>query len=289
MKPIDPHNLDEWMFEYLEGNLGADDELVLEEHLASHPDSKVEFEAWKATYLAPATLAYPDQQQLLKPAFPAWGWGVGAFLLLLLGGVGFGLWAGNQPEALPPQPDATVQTEQIVQPDENPTVEAQPTPLFEEESAGLPEAPAVPMNETSVAEWQSVPQEDVATTAATSPVSTTPATSPMASTTVPPLIQPEDREEEPATENEPTLDSEPITSPVEASLPSIDTDTQETAAIVMDQVDTVANTSPKKVYPPTVKVAGNGNRRRAGKRNRKRKPKKQPSRLKLLPIDGDAF
>jgi hypothetical protein len=69
MNTINEHNLDEMLFDYLEGNLNPDQAAELSDFLSQNPQYAAELEAWKGTYVeAPAKAApYAGANALLRP------------------------------------------------------------------------------------------------------------------------------------------------------------------------------------------------------------------------------
>ena len=88
MKQLDKANLDEWLFDSLEGNLTEGEQEELNAYLSQNPDAKVEFEAWSNTYIKEPEIPFPDEDKLLRrgrrirPVWMRWGLNVLAFILI---------------------------------------------------------------------------------------------------------------------------------------------------------------------------------------------------------------
>ncbi|MCB9233475.1 MAG: hypothetical protein H6581_17595 [Bacteroidia bacterium] len=82
MKSVNKANLDEWIFEYLEGNLDGTDRTTLDAYLRAHPEAGAEFEAWKGSYLKPQPVALPAGISLQKAVLPGWAMGLSGIVLL---------------------------------------------------------------------------------------------------------------------------------------------------------------------------------------------------------------
>ena len=67
MKVIDQNNIDEWFFDYFEGNLSTEEVSRLFHFLKENPSLQQDYEAWKSTYLQSSPMLYPGVKQLLKP------------------------------------------------------------------------------------------------------------------------------------------------------------------------------------------------------------------------------
>lgn len=65
---INISNYEEWMIDYIEGNLSAADEKELSEFLAFHPELKAELDLFSETKLAPDTTVIFEDKQSLKKA-----------------------------------------------------------------------------------------------------------------------------------------------------------------------------------------------------------------------------
>lgn len=103
MNPIDENTLHEWIFEYLEGNLGAEEQAALDRHLNLHPQAKVEFEAWQKTYLVPEKVTYPRKRELYRKGIPLWSGWAGAGMILILGlSLFLWFWQTDAGEMTPP-------------------------------------------------------------------------------------------------------------------------------------------------------------------------------------------
>jgi hypothetical protein len=66
MKIIDNKNLDEWLFDYFEGNLKAEEKKSLKSFLHKNPALKADYEAWKMSYVHEPEIAYPHLSRLLQ-------------------------------------------------------------------------------------------------------------------------------------------------------------------------------------------------------------------------------
>ncbi|WMJ72358.1 hypothetical protein RCC89_04165 [Cytophagaceae bacterium ABcell3] len=72
MKVINKKNLDEWLFEYFEGNLSAKGQDTLHQFMEANPECLEEFDLWKETFISEPTPANLPVEKLLKreTAFP---------------------------------------------------------------------------------------------------------------------------------------------------------------------------------------------------------------------------
>ena len=309
MNPIDQNNLDKWMFEYLEGNLGADDQQVLEAYLAKSPSAQVEFEAWKSTYLKPAQLTYPHQQRLIRPVIPVWGWLLGAGMILVMGVWSWALLRG---------PEETNYTQENTV---HPTEKVIPAPMTENVSVSEmdsePEEPEVPEVERGAqfepAEPPAKPVKDLVytlrepTAKQTSAHQTIVRSAPAATKNVPSKPSPEvetpldpDPQEPPFAEDRTEVSGEKTP----GNLPLVDTGSGgagEEAVTVTDSAtgtgtgtgtdpgtDPQSRTHTQTQRKPTVKVPGKSSKRMWKRRNKASKSKRK-KRMQLVPIDGDAF
>ena len=66
MKAIDNKTLDEWLFDYFEGNISVADQNRLTHYLHQHPASKADFDAWKNSYVNESEMIYSDTENLLQ-------------------------------------------------------------------------------------------------------------------------------------------------------------------------------------------------------------------------------
>ena len=88
MKQLDKANLDEWLFDSLEGNLTEGEQEELNAYLSQNPDAKVEFEAWSNTYIKEPEIPFPGEDKLIRgrrttsAVWVRWGLNVLAFILL---------------------------------------------------------------------------------------------------------------------------------------------------------------------------------------------------------------
>lgn len=88
MSTIDPKHIDEWLFNYFEGNLSPQESEALTRFLNANPALKADYDAWKASYVAEAAMVYPNAVELLQPvpASATKKWiGRGLLLLVALG------------------------------------------------------------------------------------------------------------------------------------------------------------------------------------------------------------
>ena len=88
MKQLDKANLDEWIFDSLEGNLTEGEQEELNDYLSQNPDAKIEFEAWSNTYIKEPEIPFPGEDKLIRgrrtttAVWMRWGLNVLAFILL---------------------------------------------------------------------------------------------------------------------------------------------------------------------------------------------------------------
>ncbi|MDP4739485.1 MAG: hypothetical protein NWQ65_03820, partial [Crocinitomicaceae bacterium] len=88
MKPT-LENIDQWLFDALEGNLSPAQEQVLDDFIAQHPELELEQEAWfKTNYVASEITFEPKAALYRKKQFGYKPFAAAAVLLLLLA-VGF--------------------------------------------------------------------------------------------------------------------------------------------------------------------------------------------------------
>lgn len=107
MSTIDPKHIDEWLFNYFEGNLSPQESETLTRFLNANPALKADYDAWKASYVSEAPMIYPNAGELLQPvpatAIKKWiGWGLA--LLLALGLLLFFLVPASDEKELPAEP-----------------------------------------------------------------------------------------------------------------------------------------------------------------------------------------
>lgn len=99
MSRIDPHNLDEMLFDYVEGNLDAHSREALQAYIEAHPELQVELQAWEQTRVEAPASDFPGMDNLLKPASgfgKAWLMrGIGLSSLLLLCLLGYFVFSGS--------------------------------------------------------------------------------------------------------------------------------------------------------------------------------------------------
>jgi hypothetical protein len=67
MSTIDYKNIDEWLFNFFEGNLSPPERESLTVFLNKHPALKADYDAWKNSYVEEPTMVYPNMDALLKP------------------------------------------------------------------------------------------------------------------------------------------------------------------------------------------------------------------------------
>jgi hypothetical protein len=67
MSTIDYKNIDEWLFNYFEGNLSAPETDLLTAFLNKNPALKADYDAWKKSYVHEPVMEYPNINSLLKP------------------------------------------------------------------------------------------------------------------------------------------------------------------------------------------------------------------------------
>ncbi|HIA10579.1 MAG TPA: hypothetical protein EYN69_00700 [Flavobacteriales bacterium] len=90
MKQLDKENLDEWIFDSLEGNLTEGEQEELNAYLSQNPDAKIEFEAWSNTYIKEPEIPFPDEDKLLRrgrivrPVWLRWGLNILGLVLICL-------------------------------------------------------------------------------------------------------------------------------------------------------------------------------------------------------------
>jgi len=74
MKTIDHSNLDEWLFDYFEGNLTLPEKEKLTCFLNKNPALKADYDSWKNSYINETEIAYPGANNLLKPKKTGINW-----------------------------------------------------------------------------------------------------------------------------------------------------------------------------------------------------------------------
>lgn len=87
MKIINTQNLDEWLFDYFEGNLNIEEKERLTEFLHKNPAFKADYDAWKTSYINEPEVVYPAMDRLLKPKVlpKKWiKWSLGGAILISL-------------------------------------------------------------------------------------------------------------------------------------------------------------------------------------------------------------
>lgn len=87
MKSINPYNLEEWIFDALEGNLNKDEMAQFNQYLESNPLVKEEYDDWKNTIIKEPELPYPKKNSLLKKDksfFTLWKWTFMGYIVLFI-------------------------------------------------------------------------------------------------------------------------------------------------------------------------------------------------------------
>lgn len=145
MSTINEHNLDELLFDYLEGNLNQDQAAELSDFLVQNPQYAVELEAWKGTIVeAPAKApAYAGASALMRPVGGAAslpgksGWAgsgigiVGTVIAVTSMVLFWQLWTPAEKTQAPVQEEVIVQQEEVTEPIA-PESEASVPPFSEE-------------------------------------------------------------------------------------------------------------------------------------------------------------
>lgn len=115
MSLIGGHNIDEWIFNSLEGNLSLEDQRILQDFLIEHPDYLEDYMAWENSFVNRSDVHYPAMDQLLADkAFYETGWfkwstGVLCGILLSFGSMQVSDFVqGNKNAAKQKSPDSTV-------------------------------------------------------------------------------------------------------------------------------------------------------------------------------------
>ena len=94
-------NIDQWLFDYFEGNLNPIQEELLEEFLLEHPEYDPDMEAWGGARATSGIYVYPGAERLKRPAilFPLFmKW---ASVIVMLLGVGGAIYLINTQFAKP--------------------------------------------------------------------------------------------------------------------------------------------------------------------------------------------
>ncbi|MEY4595888.1 MAG: hypothetical protein RLZZ506_302, partial [Bacteroidota bacterium] len=65
MKPT-LDNIDQWLFDAIEGNLSPDQQQLLEEFIAQHPDLDLEAEAWSLSTYSAAPITFEPKAALYR-------------------------------------------------------------------------------------------------------------------------------------------------------------------------------------------------------------------------------
>lgn len=86
MRTIDIQNIDEWLFDYFEGNLTTSEQESLKNFLHKNPSLKADFEAWKGSFVKEPEIIYPEVNKLLQPEKQTqkWKWIASSILLLFV-------------------------------------------------------------------------------------------------------------------------------------------------------------------------------------------------------------
>lgn len=91
MKVINKHTVDEWLFDYFEGNLSVAEKETLTGYLNKHPELQADYNAWKLSYVDEPEVVYPNADKLIVGDKPKrggiiWFFSIG-LLLLITGGI----------------------------------------------------------------------------------------------------------------------------------------------------------------------------------------------------------
>lgn len=87
MRTIDIKNLDEWLFDYFEGNLDISEKNNLIQFLHKNPAFKSDYEAWKNSYIKEPEIVFPGMNNLLQPEKSTKKWmkrGLGIITFIIL-------------------------------------------------------------------------------------------------------------------------------------------------------------------------------------------------------------
>lgn len=129
MKAINNHNIDEWLFDYFEGNLSDAENKRLIGYLNQHPELQADYDAWKNSYVQEPEIIYPKAASLLhKNAIgKRWvKWILSGVLLLILSVIIF-----YQPTTKSPVAKSKVSEKRVIAP-------AQPGVKLPENKAAAP-------------------------------------------------------------------------------------------------------------------------------------------------------
>lgn len=108
MSTIDYKNMDEWLFNYFEGNLSAPETDLLKAFLNKNPSLKADYDAWKKSYVHEPAMEYPNTDSLLKPQpAPAANRIKWSIALLLLAGLLVFYTTSSDPDLKLPAEDLT--------------------------------------------------------------------------------------------------------------------------------------------------------------------------------------
>lgn len=277
MSLINAHNIDEWLFDHLEGNLDPSQTTMLQDFLAQNPEYSADLSAWKAAFVTtgPSIPAYAGAEHLLQGGGAAAAAGASSSAALAGGGaaaslgglaawvVGFllilgcGLIAwwqltkGNLP-AETPQVRVEVPA---------PTKALTPAPAFIEAVSAAP-----PPVDSASAHSTSVPQVHEQAVKAR-----TPEVTPKPAQAFPPPQPSPDLEPVPAT----PVDTIPQTAPPPiADLPLIPP--PEKAVLPQDT-------------SPTLPAKEGPNKKPRGKKKKKKKVRKPVKKVRMVPLQSDVF
>lgn len=153
MSTINEHNLDELLFDYLEGNLNPEQAAELSDFLSQNPQYAAELNAWQGTYVeAPAKAApYSGATSLLRPV-GAGAAGNGGWSASSLGIVGTVIavaslivfWQLRSPgEMSQPAPEVVVEQEEIGLPESTEPVAALPPVTEQDEDQVVRESESI--------------------------------------------------------------------------------------------------------------------------------------------------
>lgn len=98
MRAINQSNIDEWLFDYFEGNLAKSEQELLVSFLNKNPALKADYESWKGSYLKEPEMIYPKANTLLKESNGGW-WKKAAIIstLMLIGFSAFLIYSLDEP------------------------------------------------------------------------------------------------------------------------------------------------------------------------------------------------
>lgn len=84
MKGFSESNIDQWLFDYFEGNLSSADEQLVEQFLIEYPEYASDMDAWAMSSVSPIANAYPNAEKIKKRRFGFIFWMQSSAALLLL-------------------------------------------------------------------------------------------------------------------------------------------------------------------------------------------------------------